>query len=486
MTFVRIAAAGVFAVALVACVFAADDTRRKPRTGDGAGGRSSKGGPESGTFLTEVPAHPMDIILGRPTGESVTLSVLTADTREGFVTWRSDDSSAAERTPTQTFAGGEPVAIVLGHLRPDTSYRYRVNTRAIGAAGFTVGEEHAFHTARPPGAAFTFTITADSHLDANATPAIYERTLANARSDAPDFHIDLGDTFMTEKRRNFREALQQYLAQRYYFGQLADSVPLFLVLGNHDGETGGGLDGTDESMAVWSNLTRKRYFPNPEPDAFYSGNVTPDPRAGRLQDYYAWEWGDALFVVLDPFWFTPRGRGADDMWSRTLGRPQYDWLARTLELSHARFKFVFIHHLVGGVDRQSRGGVEASTLYEWGGRDVEGRDVFRQERPGWPMPIHAMLVRHRVTAVFHGHDHLFAEQELDGILYQEVPQPGHSHGGARNAAAYGYNEGTIIDGSGHVRVTVSASKATVEFVDALKSSGGRGTVVHRRILTPRP
>jgi hypothetical protein len=39
------------------------------------------------------------------------------------------------------------------------------------------------------------------------------------------------------------------------------------------------------------------------------------------------------------------------------------------------------------------------------------------------MPIHQLLVRNKVAAVFHGHDHLFAKQDLDGIVYQEVPQP---------------------------------------------------------------
>jgi hypothetical protein len=37
------------------------------------------------------------------------------------------------------------------------------------------------------------------------------------------------------------------------------------------------------------------------------------------------------------------------------------------------------------------------------------------------MPIHQLLLENHVTTVFHGHDHLFAKQELDGIIYQEVP-----------------------------------------------------------------
>jgi hypothetical protein len=58
-------------------------------------------------------------------------------------------------------------------------------------------------------------------------------------SDSADFLIDLGDTWMTDKYKDdFKSALKQYVAQRYYFGSLCHSVPLFLTLGNHDGEAG--------------------------------------------------------------------------------------------------------------------------------------------------------------------------------------------------------------------------------------------------------
>jgi len=85
-------------------------------------------------------------------------------------------------------------------------------------------------------------------------------------------------------------------------------------------------------------------------------------------------------------------------------------------------------------------------------------------------------VQHRVSIVFHGHDHLYARQELDGIIYQEVPQPGNEGGGriSRQAAEYGYKSGTILGGSGHLRVTVSARGAKVEYVRCAFS--GTGTV----------
>ena len=54
--------------------------------------------------------------------------------------------------------------------------------------------------------------------------------------------------------------------------------------------------------------------------------------------------GDALFVVLDPYWYTTTkphhggvGVGSGDRWDRTLGREQYDWLRDTLASSSAGY-----------------------------------------------------------------------------------------------------------------------------------------------------
>jgi hypothetical protein len=246
------------------------------------------------------------------------------------------------------------------------------------------------------------------------------------------------------------------------------SAPVLLALGNHDGEASSRYDRTAESMAVWSNTMRKRYFPDPVPDAFYTGNAMKDRFAGLLQDYYAWEWGDALFVVLDPFWYASRQRGGGDNWARTLGPEQYQWLKQALEKSKSRYKFVFIHHLVGGSDTQGRGGAEAAPFYEWGGKNADGSDGFNTQRPGWNMPIHQLLLESGVTAVFHGHDHFFCHQELDGIAYVLVPQPGHWNPRDRDMAGeYGYLSGTSLPSAGHVRVTVSPEAATVEYVRAL-------------------
>ena len=199
--------------------------------------------------------------------------------------------------------------------------------------------------------------------------------------------------------------------------------------------------------------------------------------------------GGRSFIALDPFWYTSRQRGgSEDNWSRTLGRAQYEWLAETLEKSRAKYRFVFLHHLVGGYGREARGGVIGAPWYEWGGSTPEGLDQFREKRPGWAMPIHGLLKKHKVNIVFHGHDHLYAREELDGIVYQEVPQPGYArYDNTRSAVEYGYTSGVILGSSGHLRVRVETEQVAVDYVRAVlpgDETGGRknGMVSHRYTL----
>lgn len=415
-------------------------------------GQQGQGGP-SQSLSFETPAHPFDVILGRPTANSITLSLLSATDQTLSITYSADNT--APQSISAAMIANTSQEIVLSNLTADTAYTYSING----------GVANTFHTARATGTTFTFTIQADSHLDSNTDAQVYAQTLSNQRTDQPDFFIDLGDTFMTEKYKPYTDAAPQYLAQRYLMGQLADTAPLFLVLGNHDGE-GAPRGNTGMEVSVWSAEMRTKYFPNPVPNDFYTGNTTPDSTVGDLQNYYAFTWGDALFIVLDPYWFTPPTKGnTNNMWNPTLGEAQYRWLKNTLETSNAKWKFVFIHQLIGGLDKDGRGGIEVAPYHEWGGLNPDGSYGFDQYRKGWGMPIHQLLVANHVNAVFHGHDHLFVQQELDGIIYQEIPQPGSARPNNTDSAAnYGYVNGTILGGPGHLRVTVSAEQVTVDYV----------------------
>jgi hypothetical protein len=422
----------------------------------------------SGSFQTKVPLATFDIVLARPTGQSIVVGLLAYQDLRGYISYGTNPEQLSKSTGMSAWKTNEQHEVMLVGLKPNARYYFRFCYQSASEGQLRHSTTQSFTTARAPGSAFSFAIQADSHLDGGTDLEVYKRSLNCAARCQPDFFVDLGDTFMTDKYADYRQSAAQYLAQRFYFSTV--SAPLFLVLGNHDGERGWQPRDRGGEVSAWSNRMREYYFPNPVPDSFYTGNRQTSAAGGLLQDYYAWTWGDALFVVLDPYWYTTEKRGDSDNWAWTLGERQYFWLKQTLESSRAAFKFIFIHHLVGGTGRGSRGGVEAAPYYEWGGRSLDGQNVFTRMRPGWPEPIHNLLVRTKVSAVFHGHDHFFAKQDLDGIVYQEVPQPGLRQADARSKASeYGYSHGEIIDGSGILKVKVESSKATVSFVRALYS-----------------
>ena len=439
-------------------------------------------------FLRETDAPPFDVLLGRPTDQSIAISILATNDLEAYCEFGPDPDMAAGCSALLHLTANDPGEVTLDGLQANGLYSYRICYRVPGATNFSATAARTFHTRRAEPNSFTFAIEADPHhLDND--PAVWQVALSNMLADNPDFLIDLGDTFMDEKigATTYAEVAQLRRDVRTgFFGLIGHSVPLFLVNGNHDAELGWLLDGTTNNLAGWGAAARNEYFPCPQPGGFYSGRTELEPPLPGARDgFYSFRWGGALFVMLDPFWFATTKPGAGpDIWDWTLGANQYAWLRETLSNSTAALKLVFIHHLVGGgFDGAARGGLEFAKYGEWGGFNINDTWGFDSHRPGWTMPIQNLLLSNGVNAVFHGHDHLFVKQDLDGdgdgraeLVYQEVPQPSRiNYNNTVDAATYGYTNGIIQGNSGHLRVTVSSSNAVVDYVRAyLPEDEGHG------------
>jgi phosphodiesterase/alkaline phosphatase D-like protein len=164
---------------------------------------------------------------------------------------------------------------------------------------------------------------------------LYKTTLQNIAAHKPDFLIDLGDTFMTDRLNDTSEAgiRSKMLEVRDYFQDICHSIPIYLANGNHEGENGYFLNKPRrKDIPLYATLQRKELFPNPYPDKFYSGNSIEYEGIGLRENYYAWTWGSALFIVLDPHWYTEKNpMQTKDPWDRSLGKEQYDWLEKNLE-----------------------------------------------------------------------------------------------------------------------------------------------------------
>jgi hypothetical protein len=433
---------------------------------------------------TSASGFPGTVLLGRPTDRSIALSLVPASNLDLYVEYGAASGRYSTRSATAPAKAGQPIELTMTGLEPDAACFYRIRYRAQGEASFGAAVEQSFHTQRAAGSTFTFAVEADPHVDVDRKmiPELFRQELANVEAGHPDFLVDLGDTFLGDKfAASYPELAAQYANVRSYFGIAGPSVPLFLVNGNHEGEAGWLLDGTADNLAVWAARARTTYYPTPSPDGFYSGGTIAEPFVGERGSYYAWEWGDALFVVLDPYAYTtinPKQSG--DLWDYTLGADQYRWLVNVLGTSTSRYKFVFAHHVVGDV----RGGVEWAGLYEWGGSGKSGAYEFDEKRPGWGLPIHQLFVKYGVTIFFQGHDHFYVRQEQDGVVYQEVPQPATPGGDPQNMAhEYAYKSGVIFGSTGHLQVTVTTTGVTVDYIHSSIGTGdtsalANGEVVH--------
>ena len=335
----------------------------------GKGGQPTAGAPAVALFLAPE-------MLGRPTDRSVTVNVLPAEDLEVYFEYGVAPGAYTGRTPAATLPGDQPSEVMLDGLQPDTRNYYRIRYRRPGAAEFSAGEERSFTTQRAPGSTFTFDIQGDSHperVNKQFDADLYRRTLTSVAADQPDFFIAIGDDFSVDtlKTVNADTVTQLYRKQREWLGLVG--APVFLVNGNHEQASLANLDGTPDNVAVWAQNARNAYYPQPAPDSFYAGDAEPVEHIGLLRDYYAFTWGDALFVTIDPYWHSPQTvdnqfgvdreqKAKRDLWNITLGEAQYQWLKQTLETSDAKYKFVFAHHVNG----TGRGGIELAYTYEWG------------------------------------------------------------------------------------------------------------------------
>lgn len=415
-----------------------------------------------------VPTLSLAPFLARPTTDSVHVSARNGEVdatarlevkREGPAPWR----SVGDDRPVRA---GEFVTWTARELTTGTPHEYRLLLAADGEELVTAAGG-GFTTQRVGEAVFTAALSTDAHTgsfaEGSAPVAILDDVVRNVAADRPEFMLALGDNVAWYTSREFPQdddggARFSYDMYRRHLAPLSESCPHFGLIGNWEGESG---KFPDESQNLVSAV-RRQFTPNPDHRTYPQGGSSEE-------DYYAFEWGPALFVVLNVQTYSepsgPLDSVLDDvtrMEDWTLGSAQRDWLETVLAGSDHPFKFLCIHHAVGG-----NAGNAFETLY--------GRGGPRAASVGEQALVHEMMGDFGVQIFFFGHDHVFLDEVVDGIHYT---LPG--------SCGAPWKFGTEVTGyrsywgdSGHGRLTVRPDRATVEFVNR------RGAVLHRFSVEPR-
>lgn len=351
-------------------------------------------------------------------------------------------------------------------LSPGTEYPYAIVTAPEALKALEPGTDSVEHpgllfsgkalTQREPGASFSFALITDTHLRPHAvTPGLdisagEEEVLLSVVKDIevkhPDFIVHLGDVLdfhdygFNDPPPSGEVTRWGYLNYRRMLTDMIGSAAHFMVIGNWEGENGD----YDETEINRSREQRLLYAPGPDPGTYPQGG-------SPTEDYYAYTWGDALFIVLNVMTYTTAPHllsthpGLVDDW--TLGEKQMAWFEKTLANATTKWRFVLIHHTVGG----AAGNLDNSAYGRGGG---QAASVGEQVR------VHALMLEHGVQIFFYGHDHVFTDMVVDGIHYT---LPG-SAGAPWKFETYETGYIDYRPESGHGFVTVTPQNVLVEFI----------------------
>jgi hypothetical protein len=318
-------------------------------------------------------------------------------------------------------------------------------------------------------------------------------------ADEPDFVVFLGDEagvhFVHDRltRRTEGMAASRWRNWRSYFERLVASVPSFMVLGNHEGEAGFYQSFAGVPLQRRATVARKRHYLNPLPDTYAEGGENEgwrgdqrsketgganDGNCSPLQNYFAWTWGDALFVVLDVHRYTNVG-GTTPRTPRewTLGPAQLAWLRAVLTTSRARWKFVIAHHLVGGSGWDASG-LDLPTVYAY------GRGGARYARAGEQDTITELMRQNGAQFFLYGHDHIFAHQQAEDIHFVCCGRPSKLTHRWWQTPGWSEMYGDVerrdphdfYAAIGYTRLTISPGKVRLDYIRTGEDPGGNENV----------
>ena len=421
-------------------------------------------------------------MVGKVTGGKATIRLVAGDACTPSSQFRLLYDTTSRVDPTEYvfqttavsgFSENDPINFDLTSLPGNTRIYYRV---AIDTgSGWMYRDEYTFRTKRPGGHSFRFCMASDAHVRQPPLAFTVYRALtyANVAADNPDLFFALGDEFevsgqgpnpylLLGSQQTVYATLQRY---RGVTDEACHSTSCLFVNGNHEGLFGW----TSETPQYqWIREAKLDYFPVPDSSTFPQGGDDD----GR---YGAFRWGDVLFVWLDVVGFCQTDPWpAGDNQYYVLGDAQRSFLQTTLANSTARWKFIFSHHLFGGVEACGLG---------YGRGNANGAYLHDQA------DIQNMMVQSGAQAFFYGHDHVFSVSEADGVSYIATGHAG-GGGGAWTELLLSCYEPYLIfptdDGivpAGHVRVDVSHDEATVSYIRASRESDNR-SVIASYVLTP--
>ncbi|MGB8953172.1 MAG: metallophosphoesterase [Candidatus Aminicenantales bacterium] len=345
--------------------------------------------------------------------------------REGQGSWKAL-SPKSFRLPNARIERGEEIKVILiadDHTFDDASYQVPAEYKNIKLSGDYVNE-------------FLKKLRNNPNWEPDAPLGKLTNGLFLAKAirlilaqEDPHLVINLGDTngIGASYRwkdwglpyQNLTEADYDYIARtlwlrmRKIYSGLTPVMPVFLALGNHDGEEGW------NSARFKSREWREKYFPLPDETTYPEGGH-PDG------NYHAFSWGSdednrggVQFIILDVTAFTgnvePRKVEA---W--TLGEEQLKWLREVLEGNERDWSFICFHHVLGGWPAGPEETDNVNIAYGRGPLfNPSDYSSFCDPNKVEQVKITEMAAEYGARGFLYGHDHIFHVKKIGKGLNQK-------------------------------------------------------------------
>ncbi|MHA2026976.1 MAG: fibronectin type III domain-containing protein [Candidatus Thorarchaeota archaeon] len=248
--------------------------------------------------------------------------------------------------------------ITIDGLSMDTKYYYRVESDSI------MSEIYHFKTAPADGGYFKMIIIGDSRpgsATAPVQPEVYGQLIDRIIAEEPHIIVMTGD-YVYEVTTDHNHNLLAWEHFTNITDLMGHYAPVYGVIGNHD-------------TGARTGSVLKEYFL----DAF--------EQYDEPSTYSSFDYAGVHFTLLDSETYGRTGEIIDD---------QYDWLVNDLSTTTMPMKFVFLHR-------------PFFPLAHIG----SAMDEFPEHRDS----LHELFESHNVTLVGAGHDHLYNQLTVNGIVH---------------------------------------------------------------------
>ena len=254
-------------------------------------------------------------------------SALAKEPLEGYFEYGTAPGKYDHKTKLLAFPAGKPVEAVFDNLQADAEYFYRLHYRKPGETAFT-------RAARVP---LPHATGHRQHIHVRRSRRFAPGTPADERPGTVCPHA-------AQRGRRASPISTSAWATISAWTRCARSMRRRLPSATRSSARSWGWSPNRRRCSWSTEITSRRrcsistsrtfattwrsgprmpatsIIPCPPPTASTRGDTEPLKSIGPLRDYYAWTWGDALFVVLDCYWHSPAQRGQRiSRWRRQAG-----------------------------------------------------------------------------------------------------------------------------------------------------------------------